>query len=81
MRPNAKLIAEAIETADTDTIALVEELMRADRTGLDSLSPAEFRTAAREASLEALLMHNEGILAAWCDALALAMPAWTKATA
>lgn len=46
-------IAEAIETDDDETCALVESLMRADGTDLDALSREEFAAAAVDAVIEA----------------------------
>ena len=59
------LISEQIEDpyrTDPATLALVEELMRADRTSLDGLSRAEFARAAREAAAEAAELHAAGRL-------------------
>ena len=76
MSPYTKLIAEAIEETDPATLAIVEEFMRTERTALDSLTLAGFRAAAREAAAEAVGMHAAGMLAGWCDAFQLAIPAW-----
>jgi hypothetical protein len=62
--------------ADETTAALVEELMRSDRTGLDGLSVPEFTATAYSALYEARVMATAGMLRAWCAAKGLAAPAW-----
>jgi len=74
MSAYAKLIAEITGTGDPATLALIEQLMRASRPGLDSLSPARFRAAVREAAGDAAELAREGMLAYYCDALGLAVP-------
>lgn len=75
MNPYANLIASKTGTDDPATLALIEELMRADRTSLDDLTPAEFVTAIVEALADAQDLQDAGQLAAWCEAYGLAVPA------
>lgn len=69
------LIAEAIGTADPATLAVVEELMRTDRTGLDGLTRSQFDREARLAFSDMALMAAAGALPEYCEALGLEMPA------
>jgi hypothetical protein len=71
----SKLIA-AQTGADETTAALVEELMRSDRTALDGLSVPEFTAAAHRALREAIEMAAAGMLRGWCKAMGLAAPGW-----
>lgn len=67
-------IAASVGTTDLATLALIEDLMRAERTGLDGLSREQFRTAARRAMADAQLMAAAGELRGYCEALGLALP-------
>ena len=71
----ATLIASAVNTTDPATVAVVEELMRTDRTALDGLSNAQFNRAARTAFADMVLLASAGALAEYCEAFDLAVPA------
>jgi hypothetical protein len=71
----AALIAETTGTTDPATVTLVEELMRSERTALDGLSPAEFTAAVGQALTDAAALARAGLLASYCDALGIAVPA------
>lgn len=75
MSAYAKRIATRTGTDDQATIALIEELMRAERPALDDLTPAEFDAAIIGALADAQDLHDAGQLAAWCAAYGLAVPA------
>jgi hypothetical protein len=75
MSPYASKIAQRLGTDDAATVALVEELMRSDRTALNGLTPAEFDAAIIEAMADAQDLQDAGQLAAWCAAYGLAVPA------
>jgi hypothetical protein len=79
MNPYAKLIAQATGTNDPATLALIEELMRADRGTLDNLTPAQFRAAIAEALADAQALQDAGQLVMWCEAYGLAVPALVAA--
>jgi hypothetical protein len=68
------LIAEAIGTSDPARTALVEEIMRTNRTALDHLSAAQLTKAARLAYADMLLMAAAGMLPFYCQTLGLAVP-------
>jgi hypothetical protein len=70
----AREIARAIGTEDPATLAVVEELMRTDRTGLDGLRAAEFTVLARQAHRDMHTLDAAGALIEYCDALGLAVP-------
>lgn len=67
-------IAAVIGTTDLPTLALVEELMRTDRTGLDGLSRSEFDALARQSYTDARLMAEAGQISMYCEALGLVVP-------
>lgn len=69
-----KLIAEAIGTADPATVAVVEELMRTERTGLDGLTRGQFDREARIAFADMALMAAAGELSGYCQAFGLDVP-------
>jgi hypothetical protein len=75
MSPYAKLISEMTGSTDDATLALIEELMRSERTALDYLSPGQFRRAAFDAVTDMREMHEAGTLAGYCKALGLTIPA------
>jgi uncharacterized protein (UPF0264 family) len=70
----APRIARAIDTNDSATIALVEDLMRDGRSGLDGLSTTAFARVAREAMATALVIALAGELVDYCEAVGLAVP-------
>lgn len=72
-------IAEAIETTDSATVALVEDLMRTEAGTLDALSPKRFATLARRSAADVAMLHREGALPDYCSALGLTVPAWAMA--
>ena len=72
----AKAIAAAIDSNDEPTVALVEEIMRTDRTGLDGLSAAQFSALARRSARDVTELHLSGELTMYCDALGLTLPSW-----
>ena len=74
MSSYAKLIGEAIGTTDPATLALVEELMRADRTALDGLTRPAFIRAARDTYADAAMLAAAGELGMYCEALGLTTP-------
>lgn len=76
MSPYARRISKATTETDIATLALIEDLMRDGRSGLDSLTPAQFDRAAREARQDIGLMHNAGVLSEYCAALGITPPAW-----
>ncbi len=71
----ATLIASAINTADPAVVAVVEELMRTDRTALDGLSLAQFNREARTAFADMVLLAAAGALTEYCEAFELDVPA------
>lgn len=73
-----RYIAEAIGVQDQPTLALVEELMRTDRTGLDGLDPKAFAALALQSLSDARGLHYDGQLAFYCGALGLDLPAWAS---
>jgi hypothetical protein len=75
MHPYARLIADTIGSDDTAALAVVEDIMRTDRTGLDGLSRPEFVALAREAHGDMRAMGAAGMLAGYCKARGLAVPA------
>lgn len=76
MRPYAQAISEAIDHTDAATLALVEDVMRDGRSGLDGLTPAQFRWEAREAWVVVQAMHDAGELGPFCAAVQLDLPEW-----
>jgi len=74
--PYAMLISQATGETDPSTIAVIEDLMRADRTALDALTVGEFAATAREALAELTALHAGGALVHYCAALGIAVPAW-----
>lgn len=69
-------IANAIGTDANDPIvAVIEEIMRNGRSGLDSLTPAQFSAEACEALETVREMAQAGELEFYCETLGLAMPA------
>lgn len=58
-----------------DTAVLVEELMRGERTALDSMTVPEFERAAHDALREARELEQLGMLGDFCDALQIPVPA------
>jgi hypothetical protein len=70
----ASLIGNAIGTTDPATAAVVEDLMRTNRTGLDDLDPAQFARLARTAYADVALLAAAGELGTYCDALGLETP-------
>jgi hypothetical protein len=74
----ASLIAENTGTTDAATVALIEELMRADRPALDALTHSEFIAAIGQACADAAELAATGMLVYYCHALGLAVPSpWT----
>ena len=76
----AALIAQDTRTADPATVALVEDLMRSERSTLDGLSRDEFTRLARRSYRDARAWAScgavDGItLADYCEAMGLAYPA------
>lgn len=71
----AQSIAEAIGTADAATVALVEDLMRINRTALDHLTAADFAIEARNARDDIEGLRAIGQLDDYCKAMGLAVPA------
>lgn len=77
-------IAEAINQADPDTLALVEDLMRQETGGvLDHLSLADLRRHAREAYTDAQWWNAAGTayghtLSDYCRASGITPPEWVK---
>jgi hypothetical protein len=74
MTPYATAIAAAIGSTDPAMIALVEEIMREDRSGLDSLPRAQFDAEARSARADIAGLAAAGLLQEYCDALGVATP-------
>lgn len=74
MSPYAKLIADQTGAAP-DAVALIEDLMRTDRTGLDHLTRAEFAAAVIEAVRDAAELEAAGMLAFYCNAVGIPVPA------
>ena len=70
----AQLIAESIGTDEPATVALVEDLMRDGRTGLDDLTPAAFRALARQAHADIAIMREAGQLDYYCQVVGLVIP-------
>jgi hypothetical protein len=80
LRPYAQSIADATGTTDPATLALIEQLMRDDNGGvLDSLTPADFDAAIPVAIAGAAELAAFGLLAGYCDAMRLAVPAFMAA--
>ena len=75
MSSYSDLIGQAIRRDNPATLAVVEEIMRTERTGLDGLTKARFDHAARLAYADVQLLAAAGMLADYCDALGLDMPA------
>lgn len=69
-------ISNSIGRTDTESLALVEELMRVNRTALDHLSSSELAAIAREAFEDARLMDELDMLASYCQMLGLGIPEW-----
>lgn len=67
----AAMIAEEIGTDHAGALVLIEDLMRQDRTGLDGLTPAEFRRVAVAAVVDAWELARAGELAFYVHALRL----------
>lgn len=70
-----ELIGAAVDTTDIATIKVVEDIMRAERTALDGLSPAQFTRAARTAYADVIALAGAGHLVEYCEALGLDVPA------
>jgi hypothetical protein len=75
----ANLISAQTGSTDPATVELIEELMRADRTALDDLTPAEFAAAVIDAVADAAELEAAGMLTGYCRALGIAVPAGVTA--
>lgn len=75
----AEAIARAIGEQDRATVTLVEDLMRVERTGLDSLTADQLAAAAREALAVAKALARLGQLRDYCKAVGIDAPAWANA--
>lgn len=84
MRGYTALIAQATDQRDPTTLALVEELMRAETGGvLDHLSAPRFVALARESYVGAQTWQRVGpingvTLADYCTVLGLTVPSWVS---
>ncbi|MDX3110152.1 hypothetical protein [Nonomuraea angiospora] len=76
----AQQISDAIGRNDPATLALVEDLMRINLTGLDHLTNTQLAALARRSLADAQELEEVGELRGYCDALGLAVPEWAAPT-
>ncbi|GAB3868622.1 hypothetical protein GCM10028801_44880 [Nocardioides maradonensis] len=80
----ARMISDAIQLEDPDTLALVENLMREQTGGvLDHLTARQFAKHARDAYSDARAWDTSGAvngftLADYCRASGITPPRWTR---
>lgn len=67
-------ISVVIGERDPAVLAVVEDLMRDGRSGLDALTPARFDTAARAAYADVAALAASGCLAEYCAGVGLPVP-------